>query len=171
MWLSYFPDRPLRDLENCPHRRKGFSRRSEDTESPFRSTEKGRYRRRGEETTRPGLSRPIPAPCRAAAGPVCSPGHNGPPSLSSARSFPTYTLAASSSRIAATLRRCPFSGIARCRNDSVANVVSSGGCEVSLDSPMARIDVETLAAEKTHQRHTETLRYLHRQTGWCTYCS
>src|ERR1700730_18282599 len=42
-----FPDRPLRDLEKHPHRRTGFSRRSEDTESPSQSIEWDRHHRRG----------------------------------------------------------------------------------------------------------------------------
>src|SRR5438128_1639441 len=82
------------DLESCLHPRMDLYRRSEDTENLFRLTEKGRYRRCSERITRPGPSRPIAAPFRVAAGPVCSPDNSGPPSLSSVRMSREYRSAA-----------------------------------------------------------------------------
>ncbi len=62
-------------------------------------------------------------------------------------------------------RKRPKSGIARRRNGSVADAASCRECEVSFNPPIARIDVETLAAQETYQGHAKTLRDLHGKTG------
>ena len=163
-------DPPLKDSEKHPDRRSGLSHRGGDTESPFRSTEKGLYHRRGQRRARFRLIPPIPAPRRAAVERVCSPGNSGPPSLCSAKRLPACRSAANPGQSVARLRKCPCSGIARRQNDSVANAGSSGGCEVSLNSPIPGIDVETLAAKEAYQRHAKTLCHLYGQAGWRAYC-
>src|SRR5256886_1794319 len=163
-------DPPLKDSEKHPHRRSSSSHRGGDTENPFRSTERGLYHRRGQRRARFRLIPPIPAPRRAAVERVCSPGNSGPPSLCSAKRLPACRSAANLGQSVARLRKCPCSGIARRQNDSVANAGSSGGCEVSLNSPIPGIDVETLAAKEAYQRHAKTLRHLYGQAGWRSYC-